>query len=209
VRNNHFDSSCNSVKVEVVLKDVGVKENGAKARATWKYSPAHPRAKLWNVHLWIKRSCWGNGIEFKLANKAWAHQKNSSYRFSQLPARKCLNRSHVSLCHITPPQGGKVKHHWGSRRNKFQAATLYGYCINLSNGKRNATCTSHSRAMGMWLFKQGWQRPKWKDSKTSNVETQVQTNASGMKVRGGIGAKMITKVWIGWTRCLTWMLMMS
>jgi hypothetical protein len=46
---------------------------------------------------------------------------------------------------------------------------LYESCISLSNGKRNAICTSRRRVVGMWLYNQEWQRPKWKDLKTSNV----------------------------------------
>jgi hypothetical protein len=38
----------------------------------------------------------------------------------------------------------------------------------------------------MRLFRWGWQRPKWKDSKTYNVETQVQVDAYGVGVREGI-----------------------
>jgi hypothetical protein len=40
--------------------------------------------------------------------------------------------------------------------------------------------------MGMQLYKQGWQRPKWKDPKTFNVETQVQTDVGGVGVKEGI-----------------------
>jgi len=42
------------VRVEVVLKDVGAKENGAKTWTTWKYSLAHQGVKLWNKHLWLE-----------------------------------------------------------------------------------------------------------------------------------------------------------
>jgi hypothetical protein len=34
------------VKAEVVSKDVGVRENGVKARVALEYSLAHPRARL-------------------------------------------------------------------------------------------------------------------------------------------------------------------
>jgi hypothetical protein len=34
------------VKVEVISKDVGARENGAKTHATQKYFPAPPRIKL-------------------------------------------------------------------------------------------------------------------------------------------------------------------
>jgi hypothetical protein len=66
---------------------------------------------------------------------------NSSCKFSQWPIKKHLNRIHISLWLgislwlVAPPQGGKAKHHWGSRRNKCQVATLYDSCANLSNGK--------------------------------------------------------------------------
>ncbi len=41
---------------EVVLKDMGVRENGAKARVAQKYSLAHSSAKLRNKCLWVGRS---------------------------------------------------------------------------------------------------------------------------------------------------------
>jgi len=46
--------------------------------------------------------------------------------------------------------------------------------------------------MGMWLYKQGRQMPKWKDLNTSNVEIQVQPNVSGVGVKEGIG--------LGWSQ---------
>jgi hypothetical protein len=41
-----FDSGCKSVKVEVVLKDVGVGKNGAEVDVVQEYSFARPRTKL-------------------------------------------------------------------------------------------------------------------------------------------------------------------
>jgi hypothetical protein len=41
-----FDLGCNAVKVKVVLKDEGAKENGVKVQVAQEYSLAHPRAKL-------------------------------------------------------------------------------------------------------------------------------------------------------------------
>jgi hypothetical protein len=154
-------------------KDVGVGENGAKAQDVQEYSLTHPKAKLWNKCLWVGGSCWGKQIEFKLVDKTWACKKNSSCKFSQSIARKRLSRIHVFLCLIVPSRGGKMRHHWVSRRSKYQVATLYRSYTNLSNGKQNATCTSHRRTVRMWLYKQGQQRPKWKEPSTYNVETQV------------------------------------
>ncbi len=34
------------MKVEVVLEDMGVGENGAKTQVVWKYSFTHPKTKL-------------------------------------------------------------------------------------------------------------------------------------------------------------------
>jgi hypothetical protein len=79
------------VKVEVVSKNVGVMENGAKMWVVWKYSYACLKIKLWMMHLWVGGSCWGRGTKFELAAKAWAYKKNSSYKFSQWPTRKCLS----------------------------------------------------------------------------------------------------------------------
>jgi len=75
--------------------------------------------------------------------------------------------------------------------------TLYGSYVNLFNGKWNVAYTSHCRVVGMPLYRQGWWRPKWKDLKTSNVETQGQVNVHGMGI----------KVWIEWIRCLIGTLM--
>jgi hypothetical protein len=38
----------------------------------------------------------------------------------------------------------------------------------------------------MSLYKRGRQRPKWKDLRTSNVETKVQASGDGLGVREGI-----------------------
>ncbi len=32
-----------------------------------------------------------------------------------------------------PPQGGKMKHHWGNWKSKCQTTTLYESCVSLSN----------------------------------------------------------------------------
>jgi hypothetical protein len=157
------------MKAEVVSKDVGAEENGAKVWITWKYSLTQPKVKC----LWIWKPCWGKGMELELVDKTWAPQKNSSYKFSQSPTTKRLNWICISLCPVTLPRGGKVRHQWGNMRSKCQAMTLYRSYINLSNWKRNATCTSRCRTVGMRLYKQGQQRPKWKDPMTSNVETPI------------------------------------
>jgi hypothetical protein len=63
------------VKVEVVLKDLGAKENGAKMCVTWKYSLTHPRTKLQKNCLWIGGSCWVKNIKLELVVKAWTYKK--------------------------------------------------------------------------------------------------------------------------------------
>ncbi len=50
-------------------KDVGVGNNGAKAWATWEYSPTHLKTKLWRRHLWAKGSCWEEALSSNLALK--------------------------------------------------------------------------------------------------------------------------------------------
>jgi len=40
--------------------------------------------------------------------------------------------------------------------------------------------------VGMQLYNREWQKPKWKDLKTSNVETHVQAYASEVGVKEGI-----------------------
>ncbi len=99
-------------------------------------------------------------MEFELVDKVWAYKQNSSCKFSQSFIKKCLSQICVSLWPITLPQGGKARHHWGSKKNKCQVATLYRSCISLSNRKRNVICTSHCGMVGMQLYKQGWQKPK-------------------------------------------------
>jgi hypothetical protein len=58
---------------------------------------------------------------------------------------------------------------------------------NLTNvGKRNVIRTSWCRAVGMRLYNQGRQKLKWKDSRSSNVQTHVQANVSKVGVKEGI-----------------------
>jgi hypothetical protein len=40
-----------------------------------------------------------------------------------LLAKKCLNWTHISLCHVALPQAGKTRHHWGNMNSKCQIAT--------------------------------------------------------------------------------------
>jgi hypothetical protein len=46
-----FDLRCKVMKVEVVLHDVGARENGAKTHVVREYSFAHPMIKLQKRHL--------------------------------------------------------------------------------------------------------------------------------------------------------------
>ncbi len=66
---------------KVVSKDMGVRENGAKARAIQEYSPSWSRVKLQNQRLWVGGSCWGKGIKFELTNKTWACKKTPFVNF--------------------------------------------------------------------------------------------------------------------------------
>ncbi len=104
------------MKAEVVLKDVGVGENGAKEQVALEYSPTQLKTRLQNRCLWVGESCWGKGIELELATKAWVLKKNSSCKFSQLPTRKHLSRIQISLCPTTLPWGGKTRHRWGNTK---------------------------------------------------------------------------------------------
>ncbi len=108
---------CNGVKAKVVSEDVGVKVNNAKTWVAWEYSLACLRPKLRKKCLWVKGSRWGKCIKFGLATKVWA------YKFSWLLAKKCLNWTHISLCHVALPQAGKTRHHWGNMNSKCQIAT--------------------------------------------------------------------------------------
>jgi len=132
------------------------------------------------------------GLSLNWLTKLGLVKKNSSCKFSHWFVRKCLSQIYISPCFIAWPWGSKVKHHWGNKRSKCKVGTLYRYCTSLSNGKQNVTCTSHHRPARMQLYKRRWQRPKWKDSRTSNVQTQVQADVGRVGVREGIG--------LGWSQ---------
>jgi hypothetical protein len=115
------------VRAKVLSKDMGVGENGAKMRVTREYSPTWPRAKLRNKHLWIKGSCRGKGIELELADKTWAHKKNSSCKFSQLPVRKCLVESAFPYALSPRNKGGK----WNTIGVARKASAKLPHCMGL------------------------------------------------------------------------------
>jgi hypothetical protein len=58
------------MKVKVVSKDVGAEENGVKMWDVQKYSLMLLKLKLHEKYLWVRGSCWGRGINFKLVVKA-------------------------------------------------------------------------------------------------------------------------------------------
>jgi hypothetical protein len=118
-----------------------------------------------------------------------------------------LSQIRVSLCLVAPPWKGKTKHHWGSKRSKCQATTLYKSYINLSNEKQNATYTSCCKVIGMF-YNRRWERLKWKDPKTYNVETHVQVDVGGVGIKEGIELGW-SQGQIRWIGCLTRMLMTS
>jgi hypothetical protein len=165
----------------------------------WVWKKMVPKCKLpKNIPLHIQGLNCGTNIcelEDLLRKRDWAwidrqnlgFKKKNSFKFFQLFVRKCLSQIHISLCLVILPKGGNARHHWGSRRSKCQVATLYRSSTSLSNGKQNPTCTSHHKVVGMRLYKRRQQRPKWKDSRTSNVETQVQVSPYGVGVKEGIG----------------------
>ncbi len=161
------------MKVKVVLEDVGAKKNGAKTWIAQKYSLACLRVKVQSRCLWVGGSCWGKRIELELADKAWAHKKNSFYKFSQSHVKKCLSQIRISLWLIAPPQKGKMRHHWGSRKNKCQVATLNRSYVSLYNGKQNAICTSSCRVVGCNYTIKDHKGLKWKAPNAFNVETHV------------------------------------
>jgi hypothetical protein len=70
------------MRAEVVLEDVGVKDNGAKSKVVQKYSLTHPRTKHQIRYFKSGGSFWGRNIKFELATKVWVCKKNSSCKFS-------------------------------------------------------------------------------------------------------------------------------
>jgi hypothetical protein len=158
----------------VVAKDVGTRKNGAKTQLAQEYSFTCPRVKLRSKHLWVKGSCWGKGIKLELVDKAWAHKKNSCSKFSHHLLKSAWVKSTFPYA-LSP-------HHEGAKRDTIEVVrgttTKQSHCMGhvLTYPMENEMpfCTSHRRAMGMWLYNQGQQRIKWKDPRTSNVETHVQ-----------------------------------
>jgi hypothetical protein len=134
----------------------------------------------------------GKMHEFELVAKTWACKEISSCKFFQTLIKKCLSIIYVSLCPIALPWGGKTRHHWGNKRIKGQAPTSQGSCVNLSNGKQNAICTSHHRMIGMLLYNWGQWKFKWKDLRTSKNETQVHVDV------GGVGTRENIESWWSW-----------
>jgi hypothetical protein len=63
------------MRAKVVLEDASARKDGANIWTIKKYSPAHPRTKLWNKHLWVGGSCQGKRIELKLISKTWTRKK--------------------------------------------------------------------------------------------------------------------------------------
>ncbi len=57
------------MKVKVVLKDVGARENGARMWVTGEYSLTFFIIKLCKKCLWVGGSCWGGSTKFILAIK--------------------------------------------------------------------------------------------------------------------------------------------
>jgi hypothetical protein len=87
------------------------------------------------------------------------------------------------------------RHDWAKQdtiwviRGIIPSYQIIGSCVNLSNEKQEAICTSCYKAIGMWLYSQGQWRPKWEDSMTSNVEIQAHAYVGGVGARDGIEPK--------------------
>jgi hypothetical protein len=180
------------MKVEVVSKDVGMGENGAKLQVVRKYSITCLKANLRIKRLWIRGSCWGKWIKLKLVNKAWAHKKKPL--IINFPSR-LLKNTYVEFAFPY----ALLPHHEGAKWNTI--GVIGGICVNLPHCTSpalaypmenkmpftlNAICTSCHRMVRMWLYNWRRQRLKWKDPKTSNVETHVQSHVSGVGVKEGI-----------------------
>jgi hypothetical protein len=65
---------------------------------------------------------------------------------------------------------GKKRHHY---EEQMLSCNIIRFYANLFNGKWNATCTSCCKVAWMWSYSRGWWKLKWKDPRTSNVETQT------------------------------------
>jgi hypothetical protein len=86
----------------VVLNDMCAKKKWWLKCELLKSIPLHIQKQNFGEYIYkhtfihsihFKGSCWGGGIELELIAKTWACKKNSFYRFSQLPIRKCLSWS--------------------------------------------------------------------------------------------------------------------
>jgi hypothetical protein len=52
--------------------------------------------------------------------------------------------------------------------------------------KKGTIFTSRCKAIGMPLYSWRWWKPRWKDPRTFNAETQAHAYANGLGVREGI-----------------------
>jgi hypothetical protein len=59
--------------------------------------------------------------------------------------------------------------------------------------------------VGMWLYNRRWWKPRWKDTRTSNVETQTHGNVGKLGIREGIGPGWPCRFKLdaldGWQQC--------
>jgi hypothetical protein len=96
---------------QVVSKDVGVRKNGAKMRATWKYSPTCLKTKLRRRHYELEDHVGQEALNLNLLPKLGLIKKNSSCQFSQLCAKIHLSWILISLCLVGPPRRDKIRYH--------------------------------------------------------------------------------------------------
>jgi len=87
-----------------VLKDVGVEDNGAKARATQKY-PLHFQGQNYGKCIYeLKDHVGEKALNSNLSLfKLEPIKKIPHVSFPNCIIRKCLSLIHVSLCHVALP----------------------------------------------------------------------------------------------------------
>jgi hypothetical protein len=177
------------MKAEVVSKDVGVWENGAKFWVTREYSPTCPMVKLQSMCLWVGGSCWGKGIEFKLVDKAWAYKKNFHVNFPNRLLKNIWIES--AFPYALSPQHEKAKQNTIGVVRGVNAKLPHctGHALVYSMENKMSHVYHSIKMVGIWLYIRTWQKLKWKDSKTSNVETRVQIYANRVGIREGIESR--------------------
>ncbi len=180
------------MRVKVVSKNVGVGENCAKEGIAQEYSSASPRAKLWNMYLWVQISCWGKRIEFELVHKIWARKKTpaasflkcllentwikSAFPYALPPCHerakwntvKVVGGANAKLPHCTPNSHQRFRGWQGESVVgvwfvRIRRVTNGSFVICMRNEVEDRSVVVHDEANGQWELWGSMKRDQLKD----------------------------------------------